>query len=654
MKLSIIVVNYNVEFFLEQCLLSVKQAISGLDAEVWVVDNNSVDGSVPMIRKRFPWVKLIESKENVGFSRGNNLAIRQSKGEYVLLLNPDTVVEEDTFTKVVDFMDQHPDAGGLGVKMIDGKGNFLPESKRGLPTPAVAFYKIFGLSALFPKSRRFGKYHLGFLDNNEVHEVEVLSGAFMLMRRKALDITGLLDEDFFMYGEDIDLSYRITQSGFKNYYFPHTRIIHYKGESTKKSSINYVFVFYRAMVIFARKHYSEKNVKLFSLFINLAIYLRASVAIFARFVQRAAIPAIDFMVILLTMFLIEKWYQQVAHIDLMENFVDLVLVAYSIILTVSIYLTSGYEKPFKWGNLIKGVLTGAVVILVGYSLLPETMRFSRALTLLGSLAALPALLLLRSFYLLIGWPRNLTAGSKTQRLAIVGHLEECERVADLLKHSSPSVEYVAYVRADQTDESAEYVGSINQLKDIVEVHNVNTVIFCAKDISAQEIISNMALLNQAEIEFKIAPPESLYIIGSNSIQGTGELYVFNINSISKNANRLNKRLFDFGSAMVMVILLPIMLLVVSNHAGFLRNLILVLFGKLSWVGFFPVPDQKLPRIKTGILHPGDCLPMSEQKPETFMKLNVVYAKDYHVRTDLKLVFRGFRHLGRKPLSFLSE
>src|SRR5690606_23729340 len=186
MKLSVIVVNYNVEYFLEQCLLSVQQAIRGIEAEVWVVDNNSVDGSVAMLRQRFPWVKLIESKENLGFSRGNNLAIRQSTGEYVLLLNPDTVVEEDTFSKVVAFMDGHPEAGGLGVKMIDGKGAFLPESKRGLPTPSVAFYKIFGLSALFPRSRKFGRYHLGYLDNNEIHEVEVLSGAFMLMRRSAL------------------------------------------------------------------------------------------------------------------------------------------------------------------------------------------------------------------------------------------------------------------------------------------------------------------------------------------------------------------------------------------------------------------------------------------------------------------------------------
>ena len=258
MKLSVVIVNYNVKYFLEQCLHSVFKAGQGIAMEVFVVDNNSVDGSVQMIKEKFSQVILIENKDNKGFAKANNQAIDRSTSEYVLLLNPDTVVEENTFRQIIDFMDTHPDAGGLGVKMVDGKGHFLPESKRGLPTPAVAFYKIFGFSSLFPKSKTFGRYHLGFLDKNEIHEVEILSGAFMLLRKSVLDKIGLLDESFFMYGEDIDLSYRIIKAGYKNYYFPKTRIIHYKGESTKKSSVNYVFVFYNAMIIFARKHFSQK------------------------------------------------------------------------------------------------------------------------------------------------------------------------------------------------------------------------------------------------------------------------------------------------------------------------------------------------------------------------------------------------------------
>src|ERR1035437_3653049 len=215
MKLSIIIVNYNVEHFLEQCLHSVRKAAKDIPTEVFVVDNSSVDGSVEMVKNKFPEVKIIANEKNVGFSRANNQAIKEAKGEYILLLNPDTVVQEDTFEKAVKFMDEHKDAGALGVMMLDGKGNFLPESKRGLPTPSVAFYNVFGLAALFPRSKIFGKYHLGFLDKNKTHEVDVLAGAFMLIRKSVLDKIGLLDETFFMYGEDIDLSFGLTFAGLK-------------------------------------------------------------------------------------------------------------------------------------------------------------------------------------------------------------------------------------------------------------------------------------------------------------------------------------------------------------------------------------------------------------------------------------------------------
>ena len=218
--LSVVIVNYNVVNFLEQCLNSVLAASQNLRIEIFVVDNNSVDGSVALVMDKFPSVQVIANTENVGFSKANNQAIMQSKSRYVLLLNPDTVVEQDTFDKCIAYMDAHPNVGGLGVRMLDGKGRFLPESKRGLHTPAVSFYKIFGLSKLFPKSKKFGTYHLGFLDEHQIHEIDVLSGAFMLMRAETLENVGLLDEAFFMYGEDIDLSYRIQQGGYSNVYFP--------------------------------------------------------------------------------------------------------------------------------------------------------------------------------------------------------------------------------------------------------------------------------------------------------------------------------------------------------------------------------------------------------------------------------------------------
>ena len=278
MRLSVVIVNYNVRYFLEQALGSVRRAMQGIDGEVWVVDNHSADDSVRMVRERFPEVKLIANTDNPGFAVANNQAIRQCAGEYVLMLNPDTLVEEDTFRKCLAFMDAHPEAGALGCKLIDGSGKFLPESKRGFPTPWVAFCKTFGLSTVFPKSKLFNRYHLGYLP---------------FMRKSALDRSGLLDEAFFMYGEDIDLSYRIQQAGYKNYYFPETRIIHYKGESTKKGSLNYVRTFYQAMIIFARKHFSGKGAGLFIFMLHGAIWFRAGLTLFRNFIGRAWLLLLD-------------------------------------------------------------------------------------------------------------------------------------------------------------------------------------------------------------------------------------------------------------------------------------------------------------------------------------------------------------------------
>jgi len=274
MKLSVIIVNYNVKYFLEQCLRSVLKASKNIETEIFVVDNNSSDNSVEYLTPLFPEVTFIANKDNPGFSKANNQAIELAKGEYILLLNPDTVVGENTFSEVCRFMDEHPDAGALGVKMLDGAGNFLPESKRGFPSPWNSFCKMFGLSRLFPQSPFFSKYHLRYLDENQTHEVDVLAGAFMLLRKSVLDKIGLLDGAFFMYGEDIDLSYRITLGGYKNYYLP-IPITHYKGESTKKD-IKYVKIFYQSMIIFFNKHYPHCG-KLYAALIYAAIFTRASI-----------------------------------------------------------------------------------------------------------------------------------------------------------------------------------------------------------------------------------------------------------------------------------------------------------------------------------------------------------------------------------------
>ena len=261
MKLSVVIVNYNVKNYVEQCLLSLHKALEGIEAEVLLVDNHSVDGSVEYLREHFDWVRIVASRHNLGFARANNLAVRMSHGEYVLLLNPDTIVAEPTLREALAWMDGHADTGSLGVRMLNACGESARESRRGVPTPMVAFWKMIGLCERMPAHHRFGHYYMGYLDWNTPAAIEVVSGAFCRLRREALDKVGLLDEDFFMYGEDIDLSYRVLKGGYRNYYLP-SLILHYKGESTQKSSFRYVHVFYEAMLIFFRKHNSGMSLLL--------------------------------------------------------------------------------------------------------------------------------------------------------------------------------------------------------------------------------------------------------------------------------------------------------------------------------------------------------------------------------------------------------
>ncbi len=653
MKLSIIIVNYNVKYFIEQCLQSVRVALKDIPAEVFVVDNNSVDGSQALIKEKFPEVHLIENTENFGFSKANNQAIKKAKGEYILLLNPDTLVEEDTFTTTISYLDEHPKAGGLGVKMIDGKGNFLPESKRALPTPRVAFYKIFGLAKFFPRSKKFGKYHLTYLDKEKIHEVDVLSGAFMMIRKKVLDEIGLLDENFFMYGEDIDLSYRITKADYKNIYFPKTRIIHYKGESTKKNSVNYVFVFYNAMIIFARKHFTPKNARLFSSLIQIAIYCRAGISIFYRFLKRIFLPLLDAALIYGGMLLIKKYWEEAVifpeggHYPI--AFIAIALPAYILIWLSSIYFSGGYDKPIRIKNILKGVFIGSFIILVIYALLDESMRFSRALILLGTVWVIIVLLFNRFFLSLFGVKTYAFGENKKKKYLIVGDKMEAARVEKILRSTVLDPDFVGIISNKQEKENG-FLGRLDQLKEIIHIYKIDELIFCSASMSSQEIIDQMAALQSLNVEYKIAPPESISIIGSNSINAADELYVININSISTLMNKRNKRLLDLFFALLFLAFYPILFFIVKKPFHFFRNIFYVLIGKRSWVSYNEYSDRlesSLPKIKKGILNTADSLKTKDLSKDVFYRLNITYARNYKVGTDFNIIVKNIRELGRK-------
>ena len=641
MDLSVIIVNYNVKYFLEQCLHSVANAARQFDTEIFVVDNNSVDGSCAMIREKFPWVKLIENKHNAGFSKANNQALRLASGKYCLLLNPDTVIEEGTFKKCISFMDEHPDAGALGVKMIDGKGSFLPESKRALPTPAVAFYKIFGLARLFPKSKIFGQYHLGYLDKDHTHTVDIISGAFMFLRKEVLNKTGLLDEDFFMYGEDIDLSYRLIKSGYKNYYFPETTIIHYKGESTKKGSINYVVVFYHAMLIFARKHFSKKNANTFSYLINIAIYFRAGLAIFRRFVKRIYQPLIDFLLIFSGFwFLTPLWkkfrFGVSEYYPLL--FYQFVVPAYILIWLTAIYYSGGYEKPVRIWKVISGHVIGTIFILVLYALLPEAYRFSRALILLGALWGMLTVTFHRLILYFAGFSDYELALNRKKRMIIVGFSDEAERVSNLLRKTQIVPDIAGFVSPLDSDNYS-YLGNAGQLSEIVKIHKVDEIVFCAKDISSREIIRIMTEVTGAPVDYKIAPPESMSIIGSNSINTAGDLYMIHFNSIARGRNRRSKRLFDLGVSLMFILTWPFIFPFLKGIRINLVNAIKVFSSSNTWIGYCKGTDLSgLPTLKKGIFDLSFGLKDPDQ--ETKEKINMEYARDYKVSVDFSVLLKS--------------
>jgi GT2 family glycosyltransferase len=653
MKLSIVIVNYNVAYFLEHCLYSVRNALKGIEAEIFVVDNNSVDNSIAMLKEKFPEVMLIANKDNVGFSRANNQAIRISKGEYVLILNPDTVVEEDTFAKCISFMDSHKDCGALGVKMIDGSGKFLKESKRGFPSPWTSFCKMSGLTSLFPHSKKYANYYMGHLSEDEVNEVDILAGAYMMMRKECLDKVGLLDEDYFMYGEDIDLSYRITKGGYKNYYFPKARIIHYKGESTKKASMNYVYTFYNAMVIFAQKHLTKKQTKLFSTLIKLAIWLRAGFAFCSRIFKNSLLPLLDFVLVYLAYYLLVSWWS----VNIWEDanyyplqYIYIVVPIYIFIWLLSIYLSGGYSKPIRIPKIISGVFFGMITILVFYSLLPEQLRYSRALVLLGAVVSLFIIISIRLVYRYFSTGSWLPKDERRKRYIIIGDETEAVRVADLLRTTDAQAEFIGLTKEDDKEtDNPNFVGNILQIKEIIKIYQINEVIFCAKSISQQRIISTMAELKANNLHFIIAPPETDFIIGSNTINTPTDLYVISVNSISDDDNKRKKRLLDITLALFTLLFSPILCFTIKRPIGLWKNTFSVLFGSKTWIGYSntsTISNNSLPKIKKGILTTQDSLDKKDVDLSTLNRLNLLYARNYRLQSDFNTFIKAFREIGR--------
>ncbi len=617
-----------------------------MTAEVLVIDNKSTDNSIAYLQPRFPSVRFLENSENIGFARACNQGMQSSTGDYVLFLNPDTILPEDCLRNCLGFLDSRPEAGALGIRMTDGSGRFLKESKRSFPSPLTSLFKLFGLSQLFPKSRTFSRYHLGHLDEHENHEVDVLAGAFMMVRREVLVKTGGFDEIFFMYGEDVDLSFRIQKLGYKNYYFADSSIIHFKGESTKKGSMNYVRMFYKAMSLFVRKHYARNKAGTFNLLIHVAIWIRAGLSALSQFIRKVGLPLIDAGLILVSFWALKNiWSGYVkTNTQYQSSLLWVAFPAFTVVYLITAYYAGLYDRWYRRSELLQSTLVATIVLLAGYALLPEQYRFSRGIILFGAMLAFLLISILR--WILIE-TNVLTSGKHRKEHAttlVVGTIAEYEEAIQLMKDAGYGQKVLGRVAVTQ-----EETGTIGYWKKIALLYRsvpFREIIFCAGTISFKEIIETLPSLNP-HLQVKIHAKGSTSIVGSDSKDSSGEaLSRENGCKLASPYNRRLKRLVDICVSLLGILGFPILLFLVKKPLRFFAHCLEVLVAQKTWVGY-STGGTNLPPLRRSILSSnGMPIGVRQELPaESLQMMDYWYARDYEISSDLKLIARRFRRLG---------
>ena len=649
MTLSVIIVNYNVKYFLEQCLHSVLKAAEAVETEVIVVDNHSTDESLPYLAPKFPQVTFIRNRTNSGFGKACNRGLEAATGDYILFLNPDTLVAEDSFLTCLRFFEEHADCGALGVKMIDGSGAFLKESKRAFPSPLTSLFKLFGFSRLFPRSKLFSRYHLGHLDKEKNHEVDVLAGAYLLVRRSVLNEIGAFDEAFFMYGEDVDLSYRIQKAGYKNFYLADTTIIHFKGESTKRGSLNYVRMFYHAMSVFVKKHYGGIEAGLFTFSIQLAIRLRAFIAALVKSVAFIGIPAIDAIFILLSFWLVKEGWSRYVRTDTIypDKLLLLSFPAFTVVYLTAAYYAGLYDRYYKPANLLRSTLVATVTLLSLYSLLPETLRFSRAIVVFGALLAFVLIAVQRYLLVQAGLLLKPLTASGKPHILIAANPEEYRGVEAFLEKKGFGNRIIGRVSTNGTAENA--IVPIAALSSVTKTLQAKELIICAGTLSYKQLIS-LTESQRNGLKYRYHAAGSCSIVGSDTSTASGEILSAETSfSIAKASNRRLKRLIDICSSLYFLLTYPLQVFFVYQPVPFFINCLKVLAGRGTWVGYSR-PSFSLPPLRHNVLAPtGPKQTREAASVENRQLLDYWYARNYDPLQDLKTIFHHYPQLGSEKL-----
>ena len=695
---SVVIVTYNVREFLDQALRSVERASAGLSVETFVVDNDSADGSAEMVAERFPDVRLIANEENVGFAVANNQALREARGRLVLVLNPDTILQEDTLRTLVAFMDGHPDAGAVGCRILNPDGTFAPESRRAFPTPAVAFYRIAGLGRLFPQSPRFGRYNLTYLPIDEVCEVDALSGSCMMVRREAMwgggegcgmgrdgegwaegatsdgsahpsiphpspslpRGAGLFDEAFFMYGEDLDWCYRIQRAGWRIYYTPDTQIVHYKGESTKKGDLRYVVLFYGAMLRFVEKHVAggaeagwgaraASGALAFGL--RLGIVARAVVAAVGRLGRAVAGPAVELALAWVALAAAAWAWSRADGFAFEPTFYGVVLPVYAAVLVGGVALAGGYPRG-RWP--LKSVVLGAggaALAVAAASFFVPAIAFSRAALALGFPAA--ALLLLAHRV------RRRSMTAPPRRALVVGTAAEAERLQRLLDgRLRPEATVVGYVAdapgggagGDGAAGPLPHVGRPRQLRDLARLQHADEVVFAADSLTNTAILEGMRALRDAPVQLKILASGHDRIIGKAHIEDYAAPLLEAERAVAPLRAGWNRRALEVPVASLFTLVTPALRLAARLRptarwrrlAAFAARMPSVLAGRRALVGYdatgpHPPPAWGLP---PGVV---SVLDMRRPRPATITETHRAYwfyARNQSLWLDAEILLRA--------------